>query len=233
MFQNSSKYYDLIYDQKDYQKETDIILNYFKQHHPKAHTILDVACGTHEHVKYLADQYQVDGLDINGKFLAIAATKNPQGTYHEGNMINFKINKKYDVIMCVFSSIGYVRTLDNLEQTISNFKNHLNENGIIIVEPWFTPDIWKEGKTHMTTVNQEDIKICRMNLSETKNNCSYMKFHYLIANKKGVDHFTEEHELGIFTQDEMLQSFKSADLNVYFDSTGLSGRGTYIAKLCG
>ncbi len=231
MFKNSSKYYDLIYGQKDYQKEADIITNYIRQYHPQATTVLDVACGTHEHVKYLTNHYQIDGLDINQEFLDIAAAKNPQGTYHRGDMINFKVNKQYDVIMCVFSSIGYVQTLDNLKQTIANFKNHLSKNGIIIVEPWFTPDSWFEGKTHMATVDNDDVKICRMNLSETRGKCSYIKFHYLIGDKNGVEHFTEEHELGLFTQEEMLNSFKSANLDVHFDSVGLLGRGTYLTKL--
>jgi hypothetical protein len=52
----------------------------------------------------------------------------------------------------------------------------------------------------------------------------------LIGMPDNIDHATEIHELGLFTIDEMKQSFNKAELDVVYNEQGLSGRGLYIAK---
>jgi hypothetical protein len=52
--------------------------------------------------------------------------------------------------------------------------------------------------------------------------------HHLVATPKRVDHFVERLELGLFTQDEYLDAFRSADLETSYDSEGIMGRGLYI-----
>ncbi|OQA19375.1 MAG: dTDP-3-amino-3,4,6-trideoxy-alpha-D-glucopyranose [bacterium ADurb.Bin363] len=88
-------------------------------------------------MRYLKE-YEIDGLDINREFIDIAKTKNPGGNYFAGDMKDFNTGKKYDVLMCLFSSIGYVLTPENLTKTFICFRKHLNDRGIVIVEPWFT-----------------------------------------------------------------------------------------------
>ncbi len=229
MFKGSSKYYDLIYSWKDYKSESSKITDFIKERHPQATTVLDVACGTHEHAKYLT-QFRIDGLDINQDFLDIAHTKNTTGSYYQGDMTDFHLGKTYDVVMCLFSSIGYVLTEGNVHKAIACFYRHTSPGGIILVEPWFTPDQWALGKLHMTPVDNSDVKICRMNISEMRGKNSYLKFHYLLGTKAGVEYFTEEHELGLFTKRQMKEAFTANQLEVEFDAEGLLGRGLYIGK---
>jgi len=101
----------------------------------------------------------------------------------------------------------------------------------MLVEPWFTPDAWKEGALHMTTVDEDQFKLCRMSISEVKDGrLSFFTFHYLVATPNGVSHFTEDHTLGLFTPDEMKAAFTTADLVVRYDDEGIFGRGLYIAE---
>jgi hypothetical protein len=51
-----------------------------------------------------------------------------------------------------------------------------------------------------------------------------------VATAQGIERFTELHELGLFTEEEYLQAFREAGLNVLHDLTGLDGRGLYIGK---
>jgi len=230
MFQKSSKYYDIIYSFKDYKKEAEIIKTTIGEHNPDCKTILDAACGTGEHLRYLKD-YEIDGLDINREFIDIAKTKNPEGNYFLCDMKDFHIGKKYDVIMCLFSSIGYVLTVENVIKTFVCFREHLNDRGLIIVEPWFTPDAWNPGKLHMVTAEHEGLKICRMNFSEVKDRISFFTFHYLAGSREGIEYFNEYHEAGLFTKEEMKQSFAMAGLQAEYKEPGLSGRGLYMAHV--
>ena len=61
MFENSTKWYDALYSFKDYQRESEAIVSFLRREHPRAKSILDIACGTAEHDKYLSLKYSVDG----------------------------------------------------------------------------------------------------------------------------------------------------------------------------
>jgi hypothetical protein len=55
-----------------------------------------------------------------------------------------------------------------------------------------------------------------------------MSFHYLVGTPEGIDHFTEEHEVGLFTDQEYRDAFRAAGLEAEHDAEGLMGRGLYI-----
>lgn len=232
MYQNSAEFYDKIYKWKDYKTEAEKVCQFIENHCPEAHSILDVACGTHEHAKYLTNSYSVDGLDLNKTFLDHAKRKNPDGSYYHKDMIKFSIGKKYDVVMSLFSSIGYAKTLENLRSTIVAMASHTKIGGLVLVEPWFTPEKWKVGHVNMVVVDEPELKVCRMNMSEMIGTQSFIRFHYLVAeNKQGVQSFTEEHQLGLFTKDQMMDAMRSANLDVELNEYGLFGRGLYIGRV--
>jgi ubiquinone/menaquinone biosynthesis C-methylase UbiE len=232
MFTQTAKYYDLIYSFKDYVAESAKIAALIRKEHPAAHSILDVACASAEHARLLSPEFAVDGIDLEPQFIEIAQRKVPRGRFSVADMRSFELGKKYDVVQCLFSSIGYLTRGTKVVAALQCFRNHLNENGVIIVEPWFTPDTWRVGVPAMAPpVDLPDIKICRMNVSERTGNISLWRFHYLIATPSGVQYISEDHELALYTVDEMLDFFTQADLEATYDPTGLSGRGLYIARV--
>jgi ubiquinone/menaquinone biosynthesis C-methylase UbiE len=231
MFTNSAHIYDLVYSFKDYQKESKEIIDAIKQESPESKTLLDIGCGTAEHHKFLKTEYSIEGLDINSEFIEVAKAKNPGLIYHQGDMADFSLNKRYDVVICLFSSIGYVKTFDKLVSTLKRFYGHLYPGGLAIVEPWLTPESWQDRKLHMLTYDKEDLKICRINLGETQNGLSILNFHYLIGDPaNGVKHFKERHELALFTKEEMMNAFTESGFDVTYDATGITGRGLYFGK---
>jgi len=228
MFTDSSDIYDLVYSFKDYEKESADIIQTIKSVRPDCKSILDIGCGTSEHHKYLNKHFSVDGLDLNENFIKTSRQKNPGGQYSVGNMVRFGLNKQYDVIICLFSSIGYLQTLDEIVSALRCFHAHLKSNGLLIVEPWFNKSNWQSGKVHMVSVDQENLKICRMNKAFTSGDFTIINFHYLVGTEdNGVKHFVEEHKLRLTSEEEMVQAFKQADFEVTFDKKGLIGRGMF------
>jgi len=223
--------YDAIYTRmKNYENEARQVEAWIRSRHPTARTLLDVACGTGEHAKYLKANFHVDGLDLSEEFVEVARRKNPECEYFCGDMSKFRLNKSYDVVMSLFSSIGYVRTEARLRQTIANLGAHLAPGGIVIVEPWLKPEDWKVGAPRMFTVDEPDFKVCRMNTTSLREGHSCMDFHFLVGTGDGVRHFHEEHVLGLFTVEQMTEAFRSCGLAVEHDPKGLFGRGLYIGK---
>lgn len=234
MFEASAELYDLIYAQfKNYEAESEQLAALIRREHPRARTVLDVACGTAEHARILASAYgfDVDGLDLDPAFVRIAQAKLPNGTVFHGDMMSFALDRKYDIIVCLFSSIGYVRTLENVERTLSRFRAHLAEGGIVIVEPWFTPGVLEPGRVSLKTAEAPDVKVARMSNLAIEGTISKLTFEYMIGRASGIERATEVHELGLFTVGEMLSAFRAAGLAVEYDPKGPYDRGLYVARV--
>lgn len=233
MFVNSSAYYDRLYRSiKNFQEEAQRVATIINNNNRKAKTILDVACGTGEHASFLAGNhgYLVDGIDLDPNLLEIAAAKVPSGEFSVANMTDFAIGKTYDVITCLFSSIGYVKTIDNLTKTFTCFKSHLTEDGIVVVEPWYTPDNWSAGRVFLKTFEDDEVKIARIVHSRIERNMSFLEMEYIIGTAKGISRISETHELGLFTTEETIACFEQAGFSVTYESDGLCGRGLYVAR---
>jgi len=231
MFSKTAKYYDEIYSFKDYSAEADAIRSIINREHPAARRILDVGCGTGEHAKRLASDFEIDGIDLEPEFIRIAKLKVASGTFSVADMRQFALDKQYDAVLCLFSSIGYLLHEAEVIQAFTCFAAHLAKGGVILVEPWFTPEAWQTGKPWLTPpVDLPELKICRMNVSDRRGDISLLHFHYLIATAAGVDHVEEEHELALYTADQLLKCFKLAGLVASHDPRGFSGRGLYVAR---
>ena len=229
MFSLTADLYDAIYAFKDYGAEALKIRQFLARECPHAATILDVACGTGEHARLLPG-FEVDGIDLEPKLVEIARAKNPAGNFSLGDMREFQLGKRYDVVQCLFSSIGYLLTAQDIVAALSRFGAHLTPGGVILVEPWISPADYKPGSLHMQTVDRPDLKICRMTVAQREGDISILHFHYLIATREGIREAKEVHRLALIPTEQMASYFEAAGLRWSFDPAGLSGRGLFIAR---
>lgn len=215
MYRKLAKYYDKIYRWKDYKKEVDdinkIISEYKKS---KGNSLLDIGCGTGSHIQFFKENFNCTGLDLNGDILEIAREKLSNVDFIHKDMTEMNLGKKFDVIVCLFSSIGYLLTEEKLRKAIKNYSEHLHPGGIVIIEPWLTLDIFREGSVHMTVYDGEDMKIARVNTIQLKDSIiSYFEMHYLIAEpNKSVVHFIDKHELAMFSHELIMDYMKQSGL---------------------
>ncbi|MCI0514417.1 methyltransferase domain-containing protein [candidate division KSB1 bacterium] len=233
MFHQSAAYYDKIYRQKDYATEVQQLMQLIAAAIPPgARRLLDVACGTGQHLAYLKAHFPViAGVDLAPELLALARQQHPTAAFYLADMCDFDLGEKFDVITCLFSSIGYVKTLENLNRALGCLAHHLSPGGLLVVEPWFTPAQWNAGKVHVILIDEPELKIVRMSTSFQQDRLSYFDFHYLIGTPAGTEHFVERHELGLFEVAEIIAAFTQQGLKVRYDATGITGRGLYIAQL--
>lgn len=231
MFAQTASYYDKIYSFKDYKAEAERLVAIVHEHqHPGGTHLLDVACGTGRHLEYLKDRYDVEGLDISLDLLAIARQRLPDVRFHEGDMKAFDLGKTFDIVTCLFSSIGYVKTPENLSRAVTCMARHLKAGGLLVIEPWFTPDVWQPGTVHAIFIDEPALKIARINTSFVAGRLSVFDLHYLIGTPEGTDHVVEHHELGLFTTEEMRAVLAAVGLEVAFDHRGLMGRGLFVGR---
>jgi SAM-dependent methyltransferase len=230
MFSRSAALYDPLYATfKDYPREVERLRELIAERVPGARTLLDVACGTGKHLELLRVHFDVVGLDLDPGLLAIARARVPGVELHEGDMTEFDLGRRFDVVTCLFSSIGYVLTLERLHEAVGAMARHLEAGGLLVVEPWLRPDAWEEGHVSMLVVDEPTLKIVRISKPGRKGDISTIEFHYLVGTPEDVQHFVERHELGLFADDDYLGAFEASGLTVDYDPEGLMGRGLFLA----
>jgi len=234
MFTESAALYDAIYSVfKDYGAEAAQLAATLHAVHPSAHTILDVACGTGEHARLLSSKhgFTVDGLDLNPAFVTIAQRKHPAGRFLSADMSEFTLPTRYDAITCLFSSVGYLQTLERVRAALACFRAHLAPHGVILVEPWFPPGALTDGFTARNEGAGPGYRVERLSRTEIAGRLSRLHMDYLYEDAAGGRRFAEVHELGLFTTEELLCCFAEAGLAPTYDPVGLTGRGLYIARV--
>src|SRR4051812_47649865 len=131
MYTKSAKFYDQLYDFKDYGAAVEELREYLQRLLPNAKTLLDVACGTGRHLEHLGRHFQVEGLDINEQFVGMARRRCPGATFHQLDMTAFDLGRTFDVVTCLFSAVAYVKSVENLRYTVANLARHANPGGIV------------------------------------------------------------------------------------------------------
>jgi hypothetical protein len=105
---------------------------------------------------------------------------------------------------------------------------HLAQGGVLMVEPWATPETFEPGRPSAKFVDEPDLKIARIDVPRVEGRLSVIDFRYLVGTREGIEDFTERHEIALFTHEEYLDAFRKANLEVEHDPEGLMDRGLYI-----
>lgn len=226
----SSPLYDQIYSWKDYGKEARVIRALVRRYGPRgARSLLDVACGTGGHLAHLARWFRASGVDANPRMLSIARRKLPGTHLVVGRMQTFRLREQFDVITCLFSSIGYARSEGDLVRTLRNLARHLAPGGIVIVEPWLTPRDYHVGHVAFMSCGTREAPLVRMNVSDLRRGRSVMNMHHLGLVDGQVRHWVERHEMALFDRPTMRRAFRAAGLEVrYLSGAFPLDRGLYL-----
>src|SRR5689334_16795469 len=125
MYSRSHSYYDRIYARYDHAAFAPIVHGIIQQRAKRpATTLLDVACGTGLDLSHLREHYRVEGVDLDPRMLEIARNRLPDVPLHVGDMTDFDLGRTFDVVTCLGSAIGAVRTPERLNSAIACMARH-------------------------------------------------------------------------------------------------------------
>ena len=210
--------YDQIYSSKDYQSESGRIKEIVKRFKlTDGNLLLDVGCGTCGHWQYLTDSFKLEGIDKSEPMVAVGLKKLPSAKIVIGDMLDFKMDKDYDVVTCLFGGIGYMSDLKSLNQAVLNMADHLKPGGVLILEASnCNRDTYQTNGVFAVFVDKPDIKISRMSVSPepSEDGKICLELHHLVATKQGVDYFVEEHIQALHSFEDLKQAILAANLKI-------------------
>lgn len=229
-YERSAEVYDLYYSWLDYETHATTIHELIEARKPGATSILEVACGTARYTEQLAKWYAVAGLDISESMLSVAHRRMPETRFHLADMTAFDLGETFDALVCMFSGIAYVTSIADLDGMIRSSARHLNPGGVLIIEPWFAPDVWREGHVGTRVVEGDGLAVARLDTSVRHGNRVNMRWAWAVAWDDGdADAYVEEHPTALFTVEEYATLFAAAGLTAEYDPGGPLGRGLHIA----
>jgi len=216
---------------KDYAAESAALVELIRTRHPGAASLLDVACGTGEHLRHLRGHFtEVEGLELSEPMRAKAIAKLPDLPVHAGDMRSFTLGRTFDVVTCLFSSIGYTRSLAELHAAARAMAGHVEPGGLLVVDPWFHPGEWEGGRLDHTVAIAGGRTVLRLARSVREDRISRVYYHYLVGDTDGITHFTDLHEMTLFTAEEYAMAIRVAGCTrIEFIPGWADGRGRIVA----
>ncbi|MBA6437038.1 class I SAM-dependent methyltransferase [Streptomyces sp. GMR22] len=217
---------------KDYAAEAATVVRCIRDRNPEANLLLDVACGTGSHLTHFAGVFaEVGGIDLSEDMIRIAGDRVPGVSLRQGDMRTFDLGRTFDAITCMFSSVGYLTTVDELNATLRQFARHLEPGGVAVIEPWWSPDTFLPGYIQGDAVTVDGRTISRVSHSvlSDERTASRMEVHYIVAEPAtGIQHFTDVHVMTLFSRAEYEEAFRRAGFSVTFQESGRPGPGLFI-----
>lgn len=163
--------------------------------------------------------------------IEVARVKVPKADFQAANMIDLRLDDKFDVIICLFGSIGYVQVFSSLVRTFEGFFSHVNDKGLVVVEPWVFKSDFKKGKMSLDTYEDEEAKFVRMATSKIARSVWIISMHYLVGEKGKISYFREVHKMLALNHADYVKAFKEAGFkDIQYLTEGLweSCRGLFV-----
>jgi SAM-dependent methyltransferase len=249
-----SRYYDLLYKQKDYAAEANYVRALIQRHHGDAQSLLDLGCGTGRHVLLLAEAgYRVTGVDRSAEMLAVAradvAGASPERTlrlacsgaapeFTNGDVRAVRIGQKFDVVVSLFHVISYQTSNQDLQAAFATAKEHLKPGGVFIFDCWYGPTVLTERPSvRVRRLEDERYAVTRIAepTSHPNQNTVDVNYHVLVKNKQGgaIDEFSETHTMRYLFVPEVEMLLESSGLRLRaaheFQSNRPLGTDTWTA----
>lgn len=230
MYRTTAQLYDVIYAWKDYAAESEEIHRLIQSRCPGATTLLDVGCGTGRHLEELRRHYEVAGVDADPRMIAVAADRLPGVQLLAADMRTFRLDRRFDAVICLFSSIGYMRSGPDLDRAVATMAGHLADGGLLVVDGWIRPDAWRgDVTTHLETAEGPDLRVARATLATRSGDTTTLEMRHLVVHPASVEYLVDRHELTLFAEDQYMRALRRAGLDPEVTPSPMPDRDRYVA----
>lgn len=210
--------YDLLYSDKDYEAECDLIESVFRKHaQVPVKTILDLGCGTGNHAVPLARRgYRVTGVDVSEEMLTrarekAAALELPSRcmapTFILGDVRGVEVGQPFDAVLMMFAVLGYQLTNDDVLAALRTVRRHLSPGGLFVCDVWYGPAVLAirpaERAKVIPTADGKLIRAASGVLDTYRHLCEVRYRVWRISGDRVVSETEESHQMRYFFPQEL------------------------------
>jgi SAM-dependent methyltransferase len=190
-----NNYYDLLYHEKDYEKEAQYINGVLNKYNPAISDLLELGCGTGNYSKYFSDSgYTITGIELSEQMVSLAKSKSiPRFLPLVGDISTFEVDKKFDAAISLFHVLSYLTETSQVLSCLKQVGQHLKKDGLFVFDVWYTPAVYsQQPRTSIKRVTTDEYHITRIAepLINYENNVVQVNYQLIIKNNA-----TQQHEL--------------------------------------
>ena len=229
-FNNYSKYYDLLYEDKDYGAEADYLINLITRLAPEAKQILELGSGTGNHAALLCRHgFFVKGIERSSEMVALANAKSIERFSCEvGDIRNYQTTTQYDVVISLFHVLSYLTNNNDLISCFKHTANHLKKGGLFIFDTWYTPAVFtQQPETRIKRMENDEIAVTRLAEPVIHHNLNVVDVNYeiIIQDRKSnqTEIYKETHPMRHFSIPEIELLAKLTGFELIHNEAFLSG----------
>ena len=214
---NYSRYYDLLYKDKDYKAEADYVMQLIRSLNVNAKDILELGSGTGNHAQLLCEEgFKVTGLERSADMVLLAEHKSINGFKPlVADITNFDIFQKFDVAISLFHVISYLNTNEALISFFNAVNKHLNGNGVFIFDVWYSPAVYaQKPETRIKRMEDDAVKITRIAEPEIHENENVVDVNYEINIQAKSTGFTE-----VYREKHPMRHFSIPEIELLANAT--------------
>ena len=226
VFEKYALYYDLLYQDKDYLKETNYILSLIKKYQPETRKILEFGAGSGIHGRILANSgFHVSGIEKSQEMIDLglsssqAEEQNTNFSCTRGDCTSTILGDDFDTVISLFHVLSYQTSNEEVLAMLKNACKQLKPGGIFIFDYWYAPAVWNYRPTlRVKKVENSELKITRIaepEFCEDKNrvDVNYLTFVEDLSSGQ-ISKIEETHEMRAFDLNEITQFSSSAGFEV-------------------
>jgi len=231
-FKLYSKYYDLLYKDKDYKLESEYVYDTLKCYAgSEIKSMIELGCGSGGHAKFLANKdICITGIDQSAEMIDICNQKNIinfKGLV--GDIKSFEIPKKFDCAISLFHVMSYLTEHESFLSSLDCVNKHLHLGGVFLFDCWFTPAVINlKPSVKLKKITDSEYLVCRIadpsiDYYKSTVNIDFQIFIEDIANSK-ITRFNEMHKMRHFSILELtlmakMKGFEILNTEEFFTSS--------------
>jgi len=217
MFSNYSKYYDLLYQDKNYKKETDYLINILKKYKISSGNLLEFGSGTGKHGYLLAEKgYNVNGIELSAEMVS-KSKAHPKFTCKQGDIAKVKVKQSFDVVFSLFHVISYQTNNNQINAVFNNASKHLKKEGLFIFDFWYSPAVYNlKPSVRVKRFQNKQFKIIRVAEPENLSDKNLVNINYTFF----INDLVKDTQIS-FKETHTMRHFSLPEIDLLAEMNGL------------
>jgi len=207
-FDAYSRYYDLVYRDKDYAAEAKYVDGLLRRHGVAGSDLLEFGSGTGKHGRLLTQRgYRVLGIELAAEMVARAASA-PGFETKQGDIRTVRLGRTFDAVLSLFHVVSYQTANADVQAVFARAAEHLERGGLFIFDVWYTPAVHAQRpEVRIKRLTDEDVTITRLAEPVIHANENIVDVNYTIIARSSASgmcrEFSETHPMRHFCLPEL------------------------------
>jgi SAM-dependent methyltransferase len=212
----SSRYYDILYQEKDSHAEAAYVDQLLQRHGIAGSDLLDFGSGTGRHGCLLAARgYRVHGLERSACMVAVA--QQAEGfSCQQGDITTTQLTRRFKAVLALFHVVSYQTTNPAVQAVFANAAHHLDPGGLFLFDVWYSPAVAAQRpELRVKRLHTTDVALTRIAEPTIHPNANRVDVHYTV-----MVHDLTTGAFHSFEENHPMRHFSLPELDLLAEATG-------------